>query len=168
MGVMDKTINTYEILKSLLAKAFWVESQMEHTSEWLGYLEVEEHAAKDVLFQISNESVQHKTKVLEVINNFKNFNVDETIKELNLETPNINFTGKLDLEIFQSLIKTEQFALDIYTKILDATDPELINEIWTGDNPDDFFSTFTWLVEQEKEHIRLLDPFSYGHIERIL
>jgi hypothetical protein len=164
---MEGKITSFDMLKALLAKAFWVESRLEHASQWSGYMQVQESQAKDVLFQISNESEYHKARLKEINNKIKDFEVHETLNDLHLGEPEFNFERKLDPEIFQKIMETERFALEIYTKIYEATDPDLIKNVWMEENPGEFFSTFSWLIEQEKEHIRLLEPFSFGHIERI-
>ena len=167
-GNMEGKISSADVLKSLLAKAFWVESRLEHTPQWSGYIKIQDSQAKDVLFQISLESENHKSKLKEIISNIKDFNLEETLNDLNLEKPEYSFNGKMDAEIFQMIMESERFALEIYSKIFEAIDPDLIKSVWTGDNPKEFFSTFSWLIDQEKNHIHLLEPFTLGHIERIM
>jgi len=165
---MEGKILSLDILKSLLAKAFWVESRLENSPQWLGYIKIQDAQAKNVLFQISLESENHKSKLKEIISKIRDFDLEETLKDLNLEKPEYNFDRKKDAEIFQTIMESERFALEIYSKIIEAIDVNIIEKVWTGNDSKEFFSTFSWLIDQEKNHINLLEPFTLGNIERIM
>lgn len=168
MEKMDEQINTFDALKSFLARAYWIETIAEQTAQWYGYLKVKTDIAKETLFELTIDSDNHKTTILELIRNIKGFDLAETLNELNLDKPQVDFNGKVDEEIFQTILENEHAAFDLFTKIYHNTDPQLIKEVWRGDDDEEFFNTFSWLMLQEKDHIELIEPLSLGQIERIM
>ena len=94
--------------------------------------------------------------------------INKNLKDLNLDKKQFNFKGKTDEEIFSELLKNEYLVLDIYSKLDRLTDNNLINVFWLGENPDDYFKNLNWLIEQEKQHIKLIKPYASDNIDRII
>ena len=165
---MEDTINTVEELKTFLAKVYWLEVKLEQSDQWIASLKVKNEESRDILFKISRDSAKHKIVVKELISNIPDFNIDKYLEEIPEYTRKQDNREKLDEEIFQELVRNENIALDLYTKIRDLTDDNLIKKIWIGSDPEDFFKKIKWLVDQEKEHTRLVKSLALGNIERIL
>lgn len=72
----------------------------------------------------------------------------------------------MDSEIFTEILKYEYLAKDIYTRIREYTSEDLIEEVWKKDDPEEFFTTFKYLIEQEEEHEEIVKPEA-GKISRI-
>lgn len=73
-------------------------------------------------------------------------NLEKLLKTLNLEAPAneipdavFDFTGMLDSEVIQKIVKNDEMANDLYTKIVESTDPKLVSALSGGKNVDFFF-----------------------------
>jgi hypothetical protein len=152
----------------LLTRAYWLEKQQEQSDQWLAYLSVKNEESKNVLFKISIDSEKHKTMLKNIISNIKDFDLNESLKEYSLDEKHLNINRREDKEIFSEILKNEHLALDLYSKLHKLTDKTLINESWLGKKPEEYFENLAWLIEQEKEHVNLVESLSPGEIERIL
>ena len=164
---MDGKICTFDQLKSFLARAYWLETKMEQAKDWYAFLEVKSDEAKQLLFQLTNDSDNHKVVLQKLISNIKDFDLEKTLSDLALQNEPVNYKGKLDGEIFQDIYESEKKAFQLYTTLKDYTDGNLINSVWVGKRSEEFFETINWLISEEKKHMELVDPFSMGRLERI-
>ena len=57
---MERKIDNIDELKSFLTRAYWIESQFENSMLWMGYIEVKDNELKDILFQMTRDSENHK------------------------------------------------------------------------------------------------------------
>jgi putative immunity protein/bacteriocin len=165
---MDGKISTFDQLKSFLARAYWLETKMEQAKDWYAFLEVKSDEAKQVLFQLTNDSDNHKVALQKLISNIKDFDLEKTLTDLALQNEPVHYKGKRDGEIFQDIFESEKKAFQLYTTIKDYTDSNLIKSVWLGKRSEDFFETINWLINEEKKHMEIVDPFSMGRIERII
>ena len=164
---MDGKISTFDQLKSFLARAYWLETKMEQAKDWYAFLEVKSDDAKQVLFQLTNDSDNHRMVLQRLISNIKDFDLEKTLTDLALQNEQVNYKGKIDGEIFQDIFDSEKKAFQLYTTIKDYTDSNLIKSVWSGKRSEDFYETINWLISEEKKHMELVDPFSMGKLERI-
>lgn len=149
---MSIEINNIEELQTLFEKAYLIESNFELTMEWDAYINAEEQN-KNLLFTLAHDSEGHKNLIKELSTKIEGINFD---KELDPIKPQFDFSHMIDEAIFTQLIKYENLALDIYTRIHDLTNKEFIKNHWKGDNWSEFFSKFEWLIQEEKKHIMLI------------
>ena len=102
-----------------------------------------------------------------ILSNLDGFDIEKI--EMDHTDSNDNYIFKhLDEDsIFKELIKNENFMIDIISRVIDHTDKDLIKSLWKGENSEDYFDTFKWLLDQEHYRINLLKPFT-GTTERIV
>lgn len=72
----------------------------------------------------------------------------------------------IDETILLQIIKKEKLALDIYSKIHYLTNKNFIKQHWKGENYDDYFKNFKWLMTEEQKHINLIRNL-IGNIELV-
>ena len=152
-------------LFSLIGKIYWVETQLELSSQWDAYFLVKEQKHRDIMFRISHDSEAHKAIVKLVADHLVGMdlnNVKEEIKDVGY-----NFRKLHVEEIMAEVMRYEELAKDLYSKIYGLTNPDIIKKIWKGDEPTDYFKLMKWLLSQENAHIKMLKPYA-GQIERIL
>ena len=165
---MEISIDTIEVLKMLLTRAYLLEKQQEQSNQWLAYLSVKNEESKNILFKLLIDSEKNKTLLKHIISHIKDFDLSQSLNEFSLNEKYLEFNRKEDKDIFSELLKNEHFALDLYSKLYGLTSKTLINEFWTGTRPEEYFENVARLIEQVKEHVRLVDLVSSGEIVRIL
>jgi hypothetical protein len=166
MSEREMRIITGNELNSLLGRAYWIETQFELIIQWKAYNEVSEEL-RDVLFVLSHDSEKHKMILQQLCDNLEGINPQQVTKDMAFDTRDFKFEGKLEEEIALHIQKNEYLALDIYKKIRDFSDKELIKTLWQGDNPVWFFQQLDFLIKEEQKHISMVQPY-IGKIERIL
>ena len=72
----------------------------------------------------------------------------------------------LDSEILQKTIKQAEIARDLYTKIVENTDPKVVSVLSGGEDVGFFYQTLRQMVEDETRHINMVRKIA-GHITRI-
>jgi rubrerythrin len=151
-------------LQLLLGRVYWVETQLENSSQWEAYRVAKTKEYKDILFKISHDSQQHK-KRLEMINS----NLEgPDLQELSERFKGLEYDFRLmkDEEIAREVMKNEALVLDLYKRIFASTNREFLKDIWMGAEPEDYFEDLKWLISQEEGHLQLLEKYS-GKVERI-
>ena len=100
-------------------------------------------------------------------------NLEKLLKSLNLEAPTneipdgvFDFTGMLDSEAIHKIVENDEIVKDLYTKIVESTDPKLVSDLSGEKNTDFFYQTLKRMIEDETRHISMVKKTS-GHIERI-
>ena len=100
-------------------------------------------------------------------------NLEKLLKALGLEAPTneipegvFDFAGMLDSEMLQKTIENDERARDLYTQILENTDPEVVSVLCYGKDSEVFYQTLKQMVEDETRHISMVRKIT-GHIERI-
>lgn len=149
---MQVQINDIDELQTLFEKAYLIESNFELMMQWDAYLNAEEQN-KNLLFTLSHDSEIHKKLVKELSTKIEGISLD---KELDGTKPQFDFGHMIDEAKFSQLIKYEELALDIYTKIHDLTNKDFLKEHWKGDDINEFYNKFKWLMEEEKKHAKLI------------
>ncbi|MBN2603971.1 MAG: hypothetical protein JXA91_07570 [Candidatus Thermoplasmatota archaeon] len=160
-------ISSFDELKSLLGRAYWLESQLELVIQWEAYMVFKKDEFREALFQISHDSENHKLILNKIFSKIEGLNPDEALEYVQLKGKEFNFNGKWDEEIVTELLKHENLALDIYTKLHDFSDTNYIKQIWKDDNSDNYFKKLEFLISEEKKHVALLTPLA-GKLERVI
>ena len=100
-------------------------------------------------------------------------NLEKLLKTLNLEDPTneipdqvFDFSGMLDSEAIQKIVENDEIAKDLYTKIVECTDPKVVSALSGEKNVDFFYQTLKRMIEDETRHISMVRKSS-GRIERI-
>jgi hypothetical protein len=151
-------------LNQILARVYWVESQLELTLEWEAYIVVKDKY-RDILFTISHDSAAHKTLVIKMGETLEGIDIEDAAKTL--DEKKFDLRGRQDEEILTQILKYEKLALDLYTRLHSYSDGEFIKKLWKGENSDEYFKNLQWLMGQEQKHVALVKPY-VGLIERIL
>jgi hypothetical protein len=158
-------IKNSEELFSLIGKAYWVETQLELSAQWDAYLVVKEQKHRDIIFRISHDSEAHKSIVKLIANHLEGLDLTKTVEEM--KDPGYNFRKLHVEEIMAEVMRYENLAMDLYSKLHGLTTKGLIDRIWKGDEPQNFFKLTKWLISQESAHIKMVQPYA-GQIQRIL
>ncbi len=167
MDENDLKITLRDEFFSLLGKAFWLETQFENSMQWQAYMNVKNDSYRSALFQISHDSEKHKGIILSLIIHFEGITPKTLEEYAGMKEKEFDLKGKWDEEIITELLKNEHLALDVYTKLYQHTDRELLQKIWKGENHNLFFIQLEYLMNEEKKHIKLLTPLA-GKLERVL
>lgn len=151
--IRGKKITGVDELETLLGKMYWMEHSLEHTSNWEGYLEVSD-TGRNALFGIARDCKRHAGVVEGLASNIRGVDVDK-IRNVGSERK-FDFRGWDDEDIIAELLKYENIALDIYSRLHLLTARSLIEERWMGDDPEYYFTQLQKLINEEKRHIALL------------
>ncbi|MFW5945795.1 MAG: hypothetical protein ACOCSJ_02920 [Candidatus Natronoplasma sp.] len=155
----DITIESIDELESLLARAYWIESEFEEVTQWEAYASIDDKY-KDLLFELSHDSEGHKRELKNLISNLDGLDVETTKKDTRARN-DVEFKKQTqDLEILYEVYKNDKLALDLYQKIHSKTSEEFIEKVWEGEDPDDFFETFSELIQEEKRHTAKLKKYA--------
>ena len=160
-------ISSFDEFKSLLGRAYWLESQLELVTQWEAYMVFKKDEFREALFQISHDSENHKLILNKIFSKIEGLTPDEAIEYVQLKGKEFDFNGKWDEEIVTELLKHENLVLDIYTKLHDFSDANFIKQIWRDDDSDNFFKKLEFLITEEKKHVALLTPLA-GKLERVI
>jgi hypothetical protein len=154
------SISTKEELQFLLHRAWEIEKKFESLSAWKGFVSIGQTYRSTVL-TLARESYNHR------------LNLEKLLKTLNLEVSTneipegvFDFTGMLDLEVIQKIVENDEIVRDLYTKIVESTDPKLVSDLSGEKNVDFFYQTLKRMIEDETRHISMVRKAS-GRIERI-
>lgn len=155
------SISTKEELQFLLHRGLEIEKKFESISAWEGFVSVTSNNRKTVL-TLARDSHKHRLdleKLLEMLN----------LEALTSEIPDVifNFQGMLDAEILQKIVEQDKILADLYTEIVEKTDPKLIEDLTGNDNVDFFYQMLDLIVGDEKRHLQMVNAL-VGTITRIL
>ncbi len=139
MSCEEIKISTADELISLFGKAYWVETQFELSTQWAAYISVKEQKYRDVIFKLSHDSEKHKMILEEFFSNIEGLDPEKALENAGLKQEEFDFKRKRDEEIVAELLRYEKLALDIYTKLYEYLDRDLIQEIWKGRDSEDFY-----------------------------
>ncbi len=155
----DIIIEDIDELESLLARAYWIESEFEEVTQWEAYASVDDKY-KDLLFELSHDSEGHKRELKSLISKLEGLDL-ETIKQNTRARDNVEFKKQTqDVEILYEVYKNDKLALDLYQKIHSKTSEEFIEEVWEGVDSDEFFETLSELIQDEKRHTAKLKQYA--------
>ena len=153
-------ISTKEELQFLLHRGWEIEKKFESLSAWSGFVAVGSNYRMTVL-TLAKDSHLHR------------LNLEKLLKTLDLEAPTneipegtFDFTGMLDSEILQKTIEQDEIVRDLYTKIVENTDPKIVSALSGGKDVEFFYQTLKQMVEDETRHINMVRKIK-GHIKRI-
>jgi len=154
------SISTKEELQFLIHRAWEIEKKFESLSAWKGFVSMGSTYRPTVL-TLAGESYIHR------------LNLEKLLKTLDLEAPTdeipdgtFDFTGMLDSEILQKIIEQDEIARDLYTKIVENTDPKVVSALLGGKDVEFFYETLKQMVKDETRHINMVRKIA-GYIERI-
>ena len=80
---------------------------------------------------------------------------------------NFDFSDKHDSETLQEIAKQDEIAKDLYSEIVEKTDPKLIAALSGEEVVELFFRTLKQLVKDEEKHVKMVEGLA-GHVKRIL
>ncbi len=153
-------ISTKEELQFLLHRGWEIEKKFESLSAWKGFVSVGSTYRMTVL-TLARDSHKHR------------LNLEKLLKTLDLEAPTneipeetFDFAGMLDSKILQKTIEQDEIARDLYTNIVENTDPKVVSALSGDENVEFFYQTLKQMVEDETRHITLVRNIA-GHITRI-
>ncbi len=116
---------------------------------------------RPTVLTLARESFLHRLKL------------EKLLKTLNLEVPTseipegaFDFMGMLDLEALQRIVETDETVRDLYTKIVENTDPKIVSVLSGNEDVDFFYKTLKQIVEDETRHIGMVKKTA-GRIKRI-
>jgi len=154
------SISTKEELQFLLHRAWEIEKKFESLSAWKGFVSVGQTFRSTVL-TLARESYTHR------------LNLENLLKTLNLEMPTnemsdgvFDFTGMLGMETIQKIVENDEIVKDLYTKLVENTDPKIVSDLCGEKNADCLYQTLQRLIEDETRHISMVKKIA-GRIERI-
>ncbi|MBS3815954.1 MAG: hypothetical protein KGY76_00125 [Candidatus Thermoplasmatota archaeon] len=155
----EVVIKSIDEIESLLARAYWLEEEFEGVTQWEAYTSVEDKY-KELLFRLSHESEGHKESLKKLISNVEGLDMD-AIKQNSQARNEIKFKKHTeDVEILYEVYENDQLALDLYQKIHSMTSHEFVEEVWNGDDPEEFFEILSDIIKEEKEHINALGQYA--------
>ncbi len=155
-----KRIDTIEELRALLAKAYWIEKNMELAIGWESYVRVSPGQRETVL-GLARESMQHRAALQRL--GMRLGNIDLEALSASLERADVDLGGKPDREIMDEIRAHDLMAHGLYKRLLTSVDKDLVRRSWTGDEgSEEFFRVVRDLVKAEEGHLRLVSPIALG------
>ncbi len=164
-GNDDIFINNIEELESLLSRAYWIEEEFEQVPQWDAFTKLNTKY-RDIIFSLAHDSEKHKNKIKKMASNIKGIGVEAMKNNIGARNTVMLQKHFMDQEIMANIMDNDILALEIYTRIHAYTANSFIEEIWEGDDPEEFFVMLDDLIHGEKNHIELVKPH-VGRIERI-
>jgi hypothetical protein len=153
-------ISTKEELQFLLHSAWEIEKKFESLSAWKGFVAVDSNY-RMLTLTLARDSHMHR------------LNLEKLLKTLGLEAPTneipegtFDFTGMLDSEILQQTIRQDEIVRDLYTKIVECTDPKIVSALSGKKDVDFFYQTLKQMFNDEMRHIDMVQKVA-GHIKRV-
>ncbi|MEJ2242661.1 MAG: hypothetical protein P8Y18_11060 [Candidatus Bathyarchaeota archaeon] len=152
-------ISTRAELQYLLHRAWEIEKKFESLLAWKSFISTDSNY-RSIILTLARESYQHR------------LNLEKLLKKLGLEAPtneipkpDFDLNGLLHSEILQKIVNYDEMAKELYTQILENTDPHVISILIDGS--DAFFNRqLRQMIEDETRHIGLVKKMT-GKIERI-
>ena len=138
-----------EDLQLLLERAWEIEKYFESLSSWKGYITVNSGYRKTLL-PLLLDSEKHRIQ-LEQVMTALNFPIPTTTSNMVF-----HFQDKYDSEVLTELAKQEELARDLYTSIVENTDPALINALTKTNDATVFYQPLHQIIKDEKRHLELL------------
>ena len=153
-------ISTKEELQFMLHRGWEIENKFESLSAWRGFVSIGSTYRMTVL-TLAMDSHKHM------------LNLEKLLKTLGLEAPTneipevtFDFEGMLDSEMLQKLVEQDEIVRDLYTKIVEHTDPKTVSALSGNRNVEFFYRTLKQMVEDETRHIAMVKKIA-SHITRI-
>ncbi|MFO7991196.1 MAG: hypothetical protein R6U61_02750 [Thermoplasmata archaeon] len=165
MAENEIVIDDIDEVASLLSRAYWFEEEFEQTTQWDGYYSMDEKY-RDLIFQLSHESEGHKRQIKKIIKNLEGIELEDIMKDASTKK-NVEVTkSRYDEEVLGGIMKNDMLARDLYARLIKHVSKDLLEERWTGDDPEEFFKILAKLILDEKRHIDMVKPY-VGKLERI-
>ena len=157
---LRKRIDTIEELEALLARAYWIEKNMEIAVGWESYVRVSPDQ-REIVLGLARESMQHKATLQRL--GMRLGNLDLEAMSAGLGRVDVDLKGKPDRELMDEIRAHDVLAHGIYKRLLTFVDRDLIRRAWTGDGgPEEFFRVMRELVKAEEGHLELVSPLALG------
>lgn len=166
MNNEDVKISTTDELHYLLGKAYWIQSKYKQSVYWLAYVSADKNI-RDLIFKLSHKAENHKLLLRDLCSNLKDIDPLKAMEKMDFEIPQFNIKDKKEEEIITKLADIENIAFDIYSKIYEYSDKELIKKIWSGEDFNEYYNKLKTLIDEENDFINLLKPF-VSNLERII
>lgn len=160
------TIDSVDELNYLFGKAYWIQSKFKQSAYWEAY-KIANNEFRDLLFELSHKAEKHKLELRNICSNLNDIDPITAMEKMNLGTEDYSFKGKQAEEITKILDRAEKLAFDIYSKIYNYSNKELIKKIWKNKNFEEYFNKIKILMDEEEEYIETLKPM-LSNVERII
>ena len=128
-------ISTKEELQFMLHRGWEIENKFESLSAWRGFVSIGSTYRMTVL-TLAMDSHKHM------------LNLEKLLKRLGLEAPTneipevtFDFEGMLDSEMLQKLVEQDEIVRDLYTKIVEHTNPRTVSTLFGDRNIEFFYCT---------------------------
>ena len=158
--VVSLSISTKDELQFLLHRAWEIEKKFESLSAWKGFVSVG-LGFRSMVLTLARESYAHR------------LDLEKLLKTLDLEMPTneipegvFDFAGMLDSEVVQKIVENDETVRDLYTELVENTDPKLVLASSGQKNVDFFYQILKSMIEDETRHITMVRKIS-GRIDRI-
>jgi rubrerythrin len=154
------SISTKEELEFLLHRGLDIEKKFELMSAWKGFVTVDSSRRKIVLI-LARESNKHALDLEKMLKTLGlKLPADELVQEI------FDFEGMLDSEVLYKIIRQDEIAADIYSELVEKTDPKLVRSLSGIDDTSFFYQTLKQIIEDEKRHVSMVKSLT-GNIIRV-
>ena len=99
--------------------------------------------------------------------------LEKLLKTLKLDAPsnevfgdNFDFTSKHDIGILREIAEQDEAAKDLYTELMETTDPKLVASLSSEEVVKLFYGTLTRLVKDEERHMKMVQNLA-GDVKRV-
>ncbi len=150
-------------LLDLLGKALEVEHGFESSSTWEGYKEIDNELMRDLLFTLSSESGEHARLVEDLMGCVLS---GSGVSAPPLRSKVFNFERLEDQEIMRELLRYDELALDLYTRVRDGIQGGEAERLLKEECRESFIEAIDGLIKAERNHIAMINRF-VGNIQRI-
>jgi hypothetical protein len=152
-------ISTKKELQFLLHRGWEIEKKFESLAVWKAFVAVGSPYRKTIL-TLGEDSQKHRLAL------------EKLLEAFNLEAPtpemyegSFDFTGKYDAEILREIAKQDEIAKDLYTELVEKTNPKLI-EASSNKDVKLFYDMLAQIVKDEERHIKMVRNLA-GHVKRV-
>jgi len=142
---------------SLINDAYWMEAHLEFFNEFIAALKVMNPKYKEVIKRISDDSHQHKEILDKLITNISFLDLNRIQTETGRKSADMDLDIMSEENIMKTLLENENKVHDFYQQLYDSTDRIMLEQVWTGDNIDEFYQTVQNLINWEQKHIELVE-----------
>lgn len=152
---MSISITIPDELALLLGKVYKIEAECERMTEWKMYMSFPGEL-RDLVFTLAHDSEQHKQALIKMYEKFLNIDIAKFVTE---DDESLSINGLTQEEVVKKILQYDTLALDIYSKLNSYTSESLLDKVFVFGTSEEYFKTMSWLVEEEKRHVGLLNDF---------
>jgi hypothetical protein len=142
---------------SLINDAYWMEAHLEFFNEFIAALKVKNPKYKEVIKQISEDSHQHKEMLNELISNINFLDLERIQTESGRKSADMDLDIMSEENIMKTLLENENKIHGFYQQLYNSADRTMLEQVWMGNNIDEFYQTIQHLINWEQRHIELVE-----------